>query len=53
MSRVHTPVPAVRHVRTGSAHPPLTGVKPTSQWYRERMSARPRPWWKRVLRIGA
>ncbi len=53
MTRVHAPIPAVRHVRTGTAHPPLKDVKPTSVWYAERMAPRPRPWWKRLLGVGA
>lgn len=49
---VHTPVPATRTSRIGTAQPPLTGVVPTSQWYAERYVARERrrPWWRQLLR---
>lgn len=51
MSRVHTPIPTVRHVRTGSAHPPVYGVPTMKEW--AKLRAERRPWWKRLIRIGA
>lgn len=31
-----------------TAHPPLTGVKPTSQWLADRLATR-RPWWRKLF----
>lgn len=49
---VHTPVPATRTSRTGTAFPPVPGVKPTSKWYAERYGTTPRrrPWWCLLFR---
>ena len=50
-SRVHVPVPATRQNSTGTAHPPLTGVVPTSQWCAQRYHGNDRrpSWWRRFL----
>lgn len=49
---VHTPIPATRTSRTGTALPPLQGVQKTSEWYAERYVTRERrrPWWRLLLR---
>lgn len=50
MPRVNTPVPAFKHVRSGTAHPPVYGVIKTSEWYAQRITPRG-PWWRRALSI--
>lgn len=51
-SSVHTPIPATCTSRTGTAHPPLTGVPKTSEWYAQRYVTpeRRRPWWQLLFR---
>jgi hypothetical protein len=49
VTRVHTPIPAVRHVRTGTAHPPVYGVPSMKEWAARRAARR--PWWKRLFSL--
>ena len=41
------PIPVIRTNATGTAHPPLTGVMKTSEWYAQRL-ARPQPRWAKL-----